>query len=143
MVIRTAQVKEKVRCAKTPCLSCPYRKDVPSGVWDKEEYAKLLDYDGSMIEQANNPGSRAAFMCHMQNGNLCSGWVGAHGPFNLLALRLCHAAASVFVYVSPVPLFKSGAAAAKHGLKSIRKPGKRAREMIAKLIVLQSRRRKY
>jgi hypothetical protein len=26
---------------KTPCASCPYRRDCPSGVWSEDEYAKL------------------------------------------------------------------------------------------------------
>jgi hypothetical protein len=30
---------------KYPCPSCPYRKDVPSGVWAPEEYDKLPAYD--------------------------------------------------------------------------------------------------
>lgn len=25
------------------CESCPYRRDVPSGIWDRSEYAKLTE----------------------------------------------------------------------------------------------------
>lgn len=31
----------KLTPRKTPCASCPYRKDVPSGVWEASEYEKL------------------------------------------------------------------------------------------------------
>ena len=31
--------------AKSPCGSCPYRQDVPSGVWAASEYEKLPAYD--------------------------------------------------------------------------------------------------
>lgn len=40
-----------------PCSSCPYRRDVPSGVWHREEYEKLLQYDDSTE-------ILPAFMCH-------------------------------------------------------------------------------
>nr|WP_280343300.1 DUF6283 family protein [Nocardia neocaledoniensis] len=30
--------------APRPCVSCPYRRDVPSGVWDFGEYEKLRGY---------------------------------------------------------------------------------------------------
>ena len=33
--------KQEVR--SQPCSSCPYRKDVPSGVWAHHEYEKLRD----------------------------------------------------------------------------------------------------
>lgn len=26
---------------KVPCGTCPYRRDVPAGIWHGEEYAKL------------------------------------------------------------------------------------------------------
>ena len=101
-------------CAKSPCKSCPYRKDVPSGVWAKEEYDKLPLYDGSIIEQAMK-GGIARFDCHQRDGHLCAGWVGVHGP-NSLSLRLLYLNnrldPSVFDYESPVPLFASGAEAA-------------------------------
>jgi hypothetical protein len=36
--------------------------------------------------------------------------------------------------VSPVPLFKSGAAAAAHGKRAIKRPGVRARRVIERLV---------
>ena len=123
-------------CAKSPCISCPYRKDVPSGVWGAEEYEKLPLYDGTILEQAAR-GTIASFFCHQNNGKLCAGWVGAHGPRNLLALRLRPVANAVFDYKSPVPLFPSGKAACTHGKAMIKRPSKAAREMIA--MILQKR----
>ncbi|MFD7961193.1 DUF6283 family protein [Streptomyces zaomyceticus] len=32
--------------APRPCASCPYRRDVPSGVWSRGDYVKLPLYDG-------------------------------------------------------------------------------------------------
>lgn len=118
-------------CAKAPCKSCPYRRDVPSGIWAAGEYAKLPFYDGSMLDQME--GGRALFMCHQNDGHLCAGWVGCHGPDSLLALRLNAVDASVWSYVSPVRLFRSGAQAAAHGMRAIHRPGMRARAMIARL----------
>lgn len=30
---------------REPCSACPYRVDVPAGVWAREEYDKLDPYD--------------------------------------------------------------------------------------------------
>lgn len=125
-------------CAKAPCKSCPYRRDVPSGVWAATEYAKLALYDGSMLDQLE--GGRALFMCHQNDGHLCAGWVGCHGPDNLLALRLNAVDDSVWGYVSPVKLFKSGAQAAAHGVRAIARPGTRAIAMIGRLARALNRR---
>ena len=59
--------------ARTPCATCPYRTDVPSGVWAPEEYAKLLAYDE---ETAYQPLS--VFLCHQVDGRVCAGWAGCH-----------------------------------------------------------------
>jgi len=44
---------------RAPCQSCPYRRDVPSGIWAHEEYEKILDYDN---ETGHQP--MKVFMCH-------------------------------------------------------------------------------
>jgi hypothetical protein len=128
-------------CAKAPCKSCPYRKDVPSGVWAKAEYNKLPYYDGDTSEQFLKAEAFAMFFCHQNDGKLCAGWLGTHGPTNLLAMRL-HSAnvdPEVFGYESPVPLFASGAEAAAHGKKAMKRPGTRARRTIE--ILLRKRER--
>lgn len=126
--------------AKAPCKSCPYRKDVPSGVWSADEYVKLPTYDGNMAEQGMTGGA-PRFDCHQQDGKLCAGWVGCHGADNLLSLRLISLYSEtleidpeVWNYKSPVPLFKSGAEAAAHGRKAIKRPGVRARRTIDQLV---------
>lgn len=129
---------KKLDCAKAPCKSCPYRKDVPSGVWMKNEYDKLPNYDGSIMDQLLTDGALALFYCHQQDGKLCAGWLGGHGPHNLLAVRMAASrdrlSDRVLNYVSPVPLFASGTEAAKHGKRSIRRPGKLAKSMVQRLV---------
>lgn len=125
---------EKLAPAKAPCKSCPYRRDVPSGLWAAEEYDKLPRYDGEIIAQLA-AGGTAVFMCHQQDGRLCAGWLAAHGPDNLLALRLRGAdvATAAWRYVSPVPVFASGFEAAAHGKAQIERPGTAAQRAIQRL----------
>lgn len=111
--------------AKAPCRSCPYRLDVPSGVWSEEEYAKLPPYDGSTWEQPT-----AVFYCHQQDGCICAGWAGAHDMAENFAVRLAVLNGTItsddydalLDYESSVPLFESGQAAADHGLAKVEAP---------------------
>jgi hypothetical protein len=125
-----------------PCSSCPYRRDVPSGLWDAAEYARLRRYDGDTGEQAA-AGAFGLFHCHQQPRHLCAGWVGCHDMHHNLAVRI-HAAGldlgAVIGYESPVPLFASGAEAAAHGERDIANPGPAARRKIRQLIGLVARR---
>jgi hypothetical protein len=119
-----------------PCGSCPYRKDVPSGVWADEEYRKLPPYDGEGIEQP-----LAAFFCHQQTGCLCAGWVGCHDMDNSLGLRMALAAGAIseaeyveaLDYECPIPLWESGQAAHDHGVAEIETPSVQAVRVIGKL----------
>ena len=122
--------------APRPCESCPYRRDVPSGVWSADEYAKLRDYDAQTYDQP-----MAAFQCHQTErdnpqARLCAGWVGTHGV-ELLALRLevsrGEVGPEVFDYTTDVPLFASGTEAAEHGEADIEHPGEQARALVAKI----------
>lgn len=119
---------EDPRPAPIPCRSCPYRLDVPSGIWDATEYTKLPRYDGETWEQP-----LALFMCHQSDGRLCAGWLACHDADELLALRLHKVDRSAYGYKSPVPVFASGAAACAHGLKDIDKPSRNAQRMMAKI----------
>lgn len=126
---------EQCGVAKAPCKSCPYRRDVPSGVWAAEEYDRLPRYDGEIIDQILSDAA-GLFMCHQSDGNLCAGWLATHGTHNLAALRL-HArdvADDVWGYETRVPVFASGAEAAAHGRAEITAPGDRARRTIGRLI---------
>ncbi|MEB3023022.1 MULTISPECIES: DUF6283 family protein [Mycolicibacter] len=126
--------------APNPCASCPYRRDVPSGIWHQDEYAKLPHYDEPTYDQPLN-----AFLCHQNgpddpHGRLCAGWVGCHGG-ELLALRVAAAdgrlnpddAARAFYYRTPVPLFSSGAEAATHGMRDLEFPSEAALSTAAKI----------
>lgn len=135
-----------ITCGKAPCKSCPYRTDVPSGVWAENEYVKLPAYDGSCIDQAMK-GAVGMFYCHQQDGKLCAGWVATHGAQNLLAMRLgsllenANIDPEIWDYKSPVPVFKSGAEAAEHGKREIMKPGPDTRRMVQQLVRKQERRK--
>lgn len=120
-----------------PCGSCPYRCDVPSGVWHLSEYAKLPHYDKR--ETYEQPPE--AFFCHQQDGRLCAGWVAVHDMAESLGLRLAATLglidAAVYeaalVYRSPVPLWASGLEAAEHGVADLNRPGERAQRTIQRL----------
>jgi hypothetical protein len=120
--------------AISPCGSCPYRRDVPSGVWAPDEYAKLPPYDDETWEQP-----AGMFLCHQQDGRLCAGWVGCHDMDESLAIRLAAGSLSeddleaIRSYESPVPLFASGAEAAAHGLAAVEAPDEDAVRTIRKL----------
>ena len=121
----------------TPCESCPYRRDVPSGVWAPEEYAKLLPFDRPTAEQPIG-----GFLCHTAPGSWCHGWAVVHttrgNEFDLLALRLqpCRVPAAA------VPLFGSGREAAEHGLRDVKRPKARAVKAVARLLGKSKRLRK-
>lgn len=100
---------------RRPCASCPYRRNVPSGIWDETEYAKLREYDGETWEQ-----SAAVFMCHHAEGDVCAGWLGHRDPADLLAVRL--------------------AAAAEHGIHDIEDPSTEAINAIDKLTRVRTER---
>jgi hypothetical protein len=136
--------EQPARPRPTPCATCPYRKDVPSGVWDRAEYEKLISYDAATGWQP-----MGVFMCHQADGMVCSGWASVHGTDESLALRLARAlprfridVASCITYVSPVELFESGQAAADHGMAEVDAPGERARTAVAKLLRLRGLRRR-
>lgn len=123
-----------VEPAPSPCGSCPYRRDVPSGVWDGSEYEKLPAYDQPTGEQPI-----AVFMCHRQDGRACAGWVAVHDMDESLALRLACATGTITdpeafrEYRTSTPTWRSGAEAAAHGLAEIENPGSEARRLGVKL----------
>jgi hypothetical protein len=110
---------------KVPCGSCPYRKDVPSGIWSADEYVKLPKYDGDVIHQLV-AGAGGLFMCHQKDGCICGGWLVTHGPDNLAALRIKEVDPSVWDYDPGVECFTSGAEAALHGMADIENPSEDA-----------------
>ncbi|MEV7871442.1 DUF6283 family protein [Streptomyces sp. NPDC088124] len=126
--------------APRPCESCPYRRDVASGVWAREEYEKLRRYDAATPDQPPR-----LFQCHQADadstgGRICAGWAGCHGG-NLLGLRIAvlegpideATFAAAAEYQSPVPLFDSGGEAADHGRAGIDQPDADAVRIIGKV----------
>jgi len=127
--------------APHPCASCPYRRDVTSGIWDASEYAKLPAYDLPTYAQPPR-----LFLCHQHDRDddrtrVCAGWSGCHDGDHLLALRVAvssrhitvETANSIREYVSPSPLFASGAEAAEHGIREICAPSPNAHAAISKI----------
>lgn len=114
---------------KVPCGSCPYRRDVPSGIWSAEEYAKLPRYDLETPEQPTG-----VFLCHQRDGCLCGGWIMSHKRHHLLSLRLAAMRGdldpAVWSYAPEVEVFGSGQEAAWHGLQDIAAPGPEAQRVM-------------
>lgn len=123
--------------AKNPCGSCPYRTDVPSGVWSESEYVKLPDYDVSTAFQPSG-----LFMCHQVDGRMCAGWVGCHDMTQSLGVRIAATTGelsdedidAVYEYTTEVELFESGQAAADHGVADIEAPSRDAVRAVNKII---------
>lgn len=122
---------DKIKPPKVPCGTCPYRRDVPAGIWAKEEYEKLPAYDAE--EMWLQP--QLLFMCHQQDGCLCGGWLMVHRD-HCLALRMRGGFldASVWDYGPDVEVFASGAEAAAHGIAGIDNPSPGARRKIDGLV---------
>lgn len=122
---------------ETPCGSCPYRKDCPSGVWHESEYEKLIQYDKDTGEQPHG-----VFMCHSNNDQvtICRGWLDTHPKEHMLALRLAASVGQVPISIfdlpkSEAPTFASGAEAAAHGMVAIEQPPPEAVAVIRKLAI--------
>lgn len=115
----------------TPCEACPYRLDVPSGLWAEDEYEKLRAYDLPTAEQPMK-----VFACHANPGSLCNGWAIVHTTrgheFDLLVLRVSLPEGGI--PRETIPLFDSGNDAADHGEAEIDYPSDEAREVIDRLI---------
>lgn len=124
--------------AKSPCGSCPYRQDAPSGLWHYDLYAKLIDYDEPNM--ADQP--ELVFACHQQDGKLCAGWVAVHDMRTNLALFLALLRGWItpetfefcLTYATKVPLFASGREACDHGLRDYDNPDERTRRVVDKLL---------
>ena len=123
--------------APRPCISCPYRRDVPSGIWDETEYAKLEQFDGETWSQPTT-----VFLCHQQDGRLCAGWVACHDMAESFGLRVAclngrlgiDELEEVYDYQTDVPVFGSGAEAAAHGRRLLDDPPAEAVAQIKKLV---------
>lgn len=123
--------------APRPCQSCPYRRDVPSGIWAADQYDKLPGYDRDLPLQP-----AGMFLCHQTDGRICAGWVGCHDMRNNLAVRMAslredldaETLDAVLDYMTPVALFPSGTQAAEHGKRDLLVPDGRAQQAISKIV---------
>lgn len=129
---------------KKPCVSCPYRVDVPSGVWSKSEYEKLRGYDGETWET-----DRASFLCHntstvgAENDTLCRGWLTTH-PESLAVrfLMLEHKVTVEQIDADPgVPLHASGNEAADFGERDIDNPSPACVAFVQRMLPKQNRKK--
>lgn len=113
-----------------PCSFCPYRQDVPSGIWAKHEYEKLVMYDEPTASQP-----LATFACHDTPDVHCHGWAVVHSnrgnEYQLLALRMT---GTRRVPEPAVPLFGSGREAYEHGVRDLANPSDEAIQAIEKLM---------
>lgn len=128
-------MSDPVKILRSPCVSCPYRQDVPSGIWSTEEYDKIVPFDNDTGFQPP-----ALFMCHQGDNSLCRGWLDCHGR-DLLALRLAsirgeidHESLYEALGQTPaVPVFSTAAEAAEHGRLDIDEPGEDACRLMARI----------
>lgn len=129
-------MEEVLPPAPRPCASCPYRRDVPSGLWDESEYAKLPRYDAETGHQPTG-----LFLCHQRDRRMCAGHVATHDMAESMALRIHMLTErpseefldAVLDYTTEVPCFESGAAAAAHGRAEIASPGPEAQRLMGGL----------
>ena len=127
--------------AKSPCSSCPYRKDVPAGVWHKSEYEKLPAYDDG--PQGQKSLIVGVFLCHQTpeikpkvgTDTVCRGWLTVHSEGVAARLAVMNGQITPEQMYAEVaePLYASGAEAAAAGIKGIKRPNKKARKIIDRL----------
>jgi len=115
---------------REPCSTCPYRRDVPSGVWAHDTYELLRPYDEPTGGQPF-----AWFACHATPEHMCHGWAVVHttrgNEFDLLALRVRPHGPIPEPFV---PLFDSGNEAADHGQRDVESPSEAARATVDRLL---------
>lgn len=117
---------------KEPCSTCPYRKDVPSGIWAAHTYEMLRPYDLPTGEQPFAP-----FGCHATPEFYCHGWAVVHTnrghEFDLVSLRVARTGYPD-IPEAAVPLFSSGNEAADHGQRDLDDPSPEAQAAVGKLV---------
>lgn len=129
---------EPLHMAATPCTTCPYRRDTPTGIWSRDEYEKLPAYDQRDFGGA----PMATFHCHQEpqigKPTVCRGWLSVHP--DCIAVRMAYFSGLITkemmaeIPVKPDPaLYSSGAQACRAGLKGVKRPGKKAKAAIEKL----------
>ena len=138
---------KKLNVERSPCTSCPYRKDVPSGVWHFDEYEKLREYDNVEIHADGSvQGALMPFLCHhtfdMPMETVCRGWLTVHQESVAVRLAVLKGAVTVEEVYAEVPekLYATGNEAADFGQKKIEQPSRKARTVISRLLRNKKRR---
>ncbi len=71
----------KFNCTK-PCQNCPYRKDAPLALWDRQEFLTLLQHDKELFGKV--------YGCHKNDKSICRGFLMDQDRRNIpnMAVRL-------------------------------------------------------
>ena len=126
-------MKEPLFCAPGPCGSCPYRRDVPPGVWHPDEYEKLRGYDEGGL-------ALGIFLCHQTNATgretVCRGWLTVASDSIAVRLGLARGLLTTAMRdaLVDVDLYPNGAEAAEAGMAGVDDPTPETRLMISRLI---------
>lgn len=116
-------------CLPNPCDTCPYRRDTAPGIWDREEYDKLPQWDDPLA-------MAGIFMCHNGDGQtVCRGWFEVHQEnLHVRAAEFRIKWSNKNKKPTQIPLYSSGGEARAAGLRGIRKPGRKALAAIIKIV---------
>ena len=60
---------KRLHVAPLACATCPYRRNTPSGIWDRVEYEKLALYDEPSLHPDGYVPEIATFHCHQENAS--------------------------------------------------------------------------
>lgn len=90
---------------KTPCDQCPWRRDLPTGVFPAKAFklSAPTSYDAAM----------SSFACHMsgmeKGGATCAGFLLSYGAIHNIAVRIAQATRGLRLeeVSSPYPLFNT------------------------------------
>lgn len=120
---------KELHCDSVACPTCPYAVSTPPGIWHRDEYEKLRDYDNETFAQT--PG---VFLCHQRNGCVCAGWVAVHG-MELLGLRIALSSGDIEYPLPEISgeFYATGNEAADAGLAGIENPSAQAVKAIQKV----------
>lgn len=125
--------------APNPCSSCPYVRSTPPGVWDPTEYVKLAGYDA-------DPCLLPVFRCHETRGGdpaVCKGWLVVHRDSVSVRLGILtgQLSASDRPHEPDPTLYESGTEACIEGMRGVKRPSRKAREVVAKIHFRRSRKK--
>jgi len=133
-------MKQTLELLREPCSSCPYRRDVPAGVWAAEEYEKLRNYADDAEGNVRYPEALTPFLCHQTHCHgretLCRGWLAVEKESIAVRLLLILGRVTQEQVDAPVscPLYSTGEEATAAGLQGVSRPSRRARSLMAKLM---------